>query len=279
MSGEAPIIETRIVIAIVNGKGGAGKTPTAVALAYSLAGMGYKVLFCDMDQQASASFHFLGFKFRRQDPTIYHVLKDLTHIDPIEISSHLHLLSATADLQFLEVDLTGQKGLFWQGRLDEALQLYPDYQIVVCDTPGSAVSIFPTMVLTSASIAVVPTKTEVVAVVGTGDTLNLVEDVQGPDQRRPLNRDLKLWGILPNQYEARVGSHNDALNLLQELYGKKGTPIYREPSHKTTLYNEASERHSDIRDTDPTRGPALGAYWDTIAQDVLRVATTKVSAS
>jgi chromosome partitioning protein len=283
LSIEAIIIGATIVISIVNGKGGSGKTPIAVQLAFALARMGYKVLFCDLDQQGSASFHFLGFKFKRQQPTIYNALKDLVFIEPlapIANLQNLHLLPAHDELSGLEIDLPGKKGLFWQGRLSDLLNLYPGYDFVVTDTPGSAISIFPTMSLTSADLAIVPTKTEIIYVVGTQDTINLIDDVKGtPEQKRPLNSGLKLWGILPCQYEVNTGSHNDAIKLLGQLYGKKGVYIYPEASRKTTLYNEASERHIDIRDTDPGKGPSLGAYWDAIATDIVHRSVSIVEGS
>jgi chromosome partitioning protein len=270
---QAIIIGATIVISIVNGKGGSGKTPTAVQLAFALARMGYRVLFCDLDQQGSASFHFLGFKFRRQQPTIYNALKDMVHIEPlvpIADLPNLHLLPAHDELSGLEIELPNKRGLFWQGRLSALLNLYPGYDFVINDTPGSSISIFPTMSLTSADLAIVPTKTEIVYVVGTQDSINLIEDIKGtPEDQRPLNSSLQLWGILPCQYEINTGSHNDSITLLEQLYGKKGVYIYPEPSRKTTLYNEASERHCDIRDTDPVRGRALGKYWDKIATDII----------
>ncbi len=276
------LIGATIVISVVNGKGGSGKTPVAVQLAYALAHMGYKVLFGDLDQQASASFHFLGLKYKRLQPTIYNALRDLKYIEPHSISPNLHLLSAHDELSVLEIDLPKMKRpdgrpIFWQGRLADLLNLYPGYDFMICDTPGSAISIFPTMSLTSADLAMVPTKTEVVAVVGTGDTLNLIEDIAHPtDGQRALNPALQLWGILPNQYEMHVGSHNEAIRLLGKLYGERGVYIYPNPSRKTTFYNEASQGHIDIRETSPKIGQALGAYWDAIAQDIVSRSITIV---
>src|SRR5712692_4291369 len=106
----ATIIGAIIGIAIVNGKGGSGKTPTAVQLAFALARMGYKVLFADLDQQGTASFHFLGFKYKRQQPTIYNALKDLARIEPLVIMANLHLLPAHDELQNLEIELPSRKG-------------------------------------------------------------------------------------------------------------------------------------------------------------------------
>ncbi len=270
------VIGATIVITILNGKGGSGKTPTAIQLAYALAKMSYRVLFCDLDQQATASFHFLGLKYKRLQPTIYNALKDLTRIAPIEISPMLHLLPAHDELSGLEIDLPAMKRngkpLYWQGRLAELLNLYPGYDFLINDTPGSAISIFPTIALASSDLAIVPTKTEVAAVVATQDSINLVEDVRTPPEpgKRALNASLRLWGILPNQYEARTGSHQEALRLAHKRYGEKGIYIYPVASRKSTLYNEATAAHIDIRDTDKQLGPPLGEYWDVIAEDIVK---------
>ena len=268
-------IGATIVITILNGKGGSGKTPTAVQLAYALARMGYRVLFCDLDQQGTASLHFLGLKFKRLQPTIYNALRDLTRIAPAEILPTLHLLPAHDELAGLEIDLPEMKQkngkpIFWQGRLAELLNLYPGYDFLINDTPGSAISIFPTLALASSDLALVPTKTEISAVVGTQDSINLIEDVRtAPPGKRALNAGLQLWGILPNQYEARAGSHQDALRLLHKMYGDQGIYIYPVASRKSTLYNEATAAHIDIRETDKKLGQPFGEYWDVIAQDIV----------
>jgi chromosome partitioning protein len=249
-------IGATIVLAIINGKGGSGKSPTAVQIAYALAGMGYQVLFCDLDQQGTASFHFVGFKYKHLQPTIYNALKDLKRIEPIAVAPNLHLLPAHDELANLEIELPEMKNskgepIFWQGRLAELLNLYPGYDFLVADTPGSAISIFPTMSLVSADLAIIPTKTEISAVAGTQDSVGLVEDIRtAPPGEVPLNPSLKLWGILPNQYEGRTRSHNEAVRLLHKLFGEKGTYIYPVPSRKMAVYNEACQLHMDVRDVD-----------------------------
>jgi len=275
MSVSTVAIGATIVLSILNGKGGSGKTPTAVHLSYALARMGYRVLFCDLDQQGSASFHFLGFQYKHLQPTIYNALRDLTRIAPVEILPTLHLLPAHDELAGLEIHLPKMKVkgklIYWQGRLADLLNLYPGYDFLICDTPGSAISIFPTMALASSDLAIIPVKTEIAAVVGTQDTIDLVEDVRtAPPGQRRLNASLHVWGILPNQFEAHASSHQEALRLLHKLYGEKGMSIYPIPSKKATLYNEASASHIDIRESDRKSGPMLGAYWDTIAEDIVK---------
>ena len=76
----------------------------------------------------------------------------------------------------------------------------------------------------------------------------------------------------------RVDQHNDAVALLGQLFGKKNIYVYPEPSRKTTLFNEASEQHIDIRDTDRRLGPVLGAYWDAVAETIVAKSAAIVKA-
>ncbi len=73
-------------VAVVNQKGGAGKTPTAVHLSFALARAGKKVLFIDFDSQATASLHFLGKKYREIELTIYDAVTKQQVIAPHQIN-------------------------------------------------------------------------------------------------------------------------------------------------------------------------------------------------
>src|SRR5712692_923766 len=111
-------------IAVVNQKGGAGKSPTAVHLAFALAKSGHKVLFVDFDPQATASLHFLGKKYKQQQPTIYNAIVTLHPIEPLFIRDNLYLLPAHDELEKAEVELTAKKGYFYQPLLTRLLAHY-----------------------------------------------------------------------------------------------------------------------------------------------------------
>jgi chromosome partitioning protein len=240
------------VIAIVNQKGGTGKTPTAIHLSYALAKLGSKILFIDADPQASASLHFIGLHYKQQQPTFYNAIRSLARIEPFIVSDNLHLLSAHDELEAAEIELA-KPGKYWQAQLTNLLKLYPGYDYVVVDTPGSRVSVFTTIALTAATMVIVPVKTEIAAQQATKDTMSLIEDVQGG-----LNPQLVVWGILPNQYESNVLHHREILELLKDDYKDK---VYADPSRKTTKYNDAMGMKTDIRLLDPS----LGEYWDKVA--------------
>ncbi len=248
-----------LVVTVVNQKGGAGKTPTAVHLAFALAKTGGKVLFVDLDPQATASYHFLGKLYREQEPTIYTALTTFKAIPPIIVNEKLHLLSAHIALEQAEVSLPAKKGLDYNRILAYLLKdYYKMYEFVVIDTPGSRVSIFPVMAMTASDTVIVPVKTEKAATDATKETIDLIRDVQIPGGYNPH---LLIWGILPNQYENTL--HNrEALTDLRTQYP---TLVYPEPSRKTTRYNEALDLRVDIRELETS----LGEYWDTIAASVI----------
>src|SRR5437867_2932036 len=102
-----------ITIAVVQQKGGAGKTPTAIHLSYAFSYMEKKTLFIDLDAQATGSLHLLGTAYKEMQPTIYNALVTLKVISPIKIKDHLYLLSAHDELEKAEIELP-RPGAFYQ---------------------------------------------------------------------------------------------------------------------------------------------------------------------
>lgn len=250
------------VISIFDQKGGAGKTPTAVQLSFALAGMGKHVLFIDADPQGTASLHFLGTGYRNQEVTFFNAItstrnvEQVTHIEPIIVNDCLHLLSAHDELEQAEVLLTSKRSFTWQRQLVKLLALYHGYDFVIVDTPGSRVSIFPTLALVASDIAIVPVKTTLEAQQAMQDSMSLIEDLQ------QLNSRLVLHAIVPNQFED-TRHHKEIVEILMENYPGK---VY-EPSRKSIKYSDALARKADIRDLDPY----LGEYWDVIAGDLVKL--------
>src|SRR5215831_4394647 len=122
-----------LVISVVNQKGGSGKTPTAVHVAFALAKTRGKVLFIDLDPQATASYHFLGKLYKEQEPTVYTALTTFKPIPPIIVNDTLHLLSAHIALEQAKVSLPAKKGLDYNRILDYLLKDYNMYEFVVID--------------------------------------------------------------------------------------------------------------------------------------------------
>jgi len=250
------------VYAVVQEKGGGGKSPTAIHLAYSLSYTGEDVLVVDLDPQGTVSQHVQGSSYDQTEPTVYDALTTLQPIPPIKVQDHLYLLPAHSGLEQAEIELP-KPGAFYQIQLKKLLALYPQFRYVVLDTPGSRVSIFATLALTAAQYVIVPAKCEISHYYATIDTLALIEDVRGG-----LNPSLIVWGILPTQFE-NTGHHRDILEMFRELKDPKQQlyPVYPEPSKKTTKYNDATSMRVDVRRLDDTG--TLGPYWDKVVATIL----------
>jgi len=267
-------------IAICNGKGGTGKTPTAVHLAFASARRGHKVLLIDLDPQGSASYHHLGLAYKKQQPTIYNALLNLSYITPIAIrvsqdpaspfyTHYFSLLPAHDELGNGEIEFTKSPSFLYQKQLDKLIKKqYTDFDVVIIDTPGSHISIYPTMALTAAQKVIVPVKAELMSLEGTVDTISLIRGVCDD-----LNPTLRLWGILPTQYESHIKHDQDVLKMMEEitdptdLQDHKKCPVYAYPSLKRSLYNDATGNRCDVRDLE--RKPELSLYWDKLSETVL----------
>jgi chromosome partitioning protein len=121
-------------IAIINQKGGVGKTTTSVNLGAALARQGYKVCLLDIDPQAHASLH-VGVALGDNQPSIYEVLTCNTPVAQVrsQVSENLHLVPAHINLAAAETELAGEVGreLILRDRLIADPESF-DYLLIDC---------------------------------------------------------------------------------------------------------------------------------------------------
>jgi len=185
-------------IAVMNQKGGVGKTTTAVNLSAALAEAGQRVCLCDLDPQAHASLH-LGITVRDGQPSVYEVLTgDLTFHDVRQqIAENLWLVPAHLDLAAAEVELAGEVGreVILRDKLAHDSQAF-DFLIVDCPPSLGVLTI---NALTMVREVFLPLQPHFLALHGLSKLLRTIEIVS---QR--LNRELRLTGVVLCMFDANT---------------------------------------------------------------------------
>lgn len=230
-------------IAIINQKGGSGKTTTTVNLGGYLASFNKKVLVLDLDPQANTTIH-LGLKPHEIEKNIYDVMTDGASINSIikktEVES-LDICPANIDLSGVEIELAGIVGreMVLKDALDDTIKNY-DYIIVDCPPSLSLLTI---NALTVAKEIIIPVQTEFFALEGMGKLINTVEIV-----KQRLNRDLKITGILPTMFDGRTNLSKEVIEKINEYFGNK---VYKTKIRKNIKLAEASSHGKPILLYDP----------------------------
>lgn len=185
------------VIAVMNQKGGVGKTTTSVNLAAGLAGFGRRVCLMDLDPQGHASLH-LGVEAFGDTPTVYDVLAGTQTLSDTRqmIASNLWLVPSNIDLAAAEMELADTPGreLILRSALDQFLsEQHFDY--VIMDCPPS-LGVLTVNALTAAREVFIPLQPHFFALQGLSKLFETTALVT-----RRLNRALKVTGVILCLYE------------------------------------------------------------------------------
>ncbi len=250
------------VLAVVNQKGGVGKTTTAVNLAASLAAAERPTLLIDLDPQGNASS---GLGITAPSAQIYDVLSGtMTAAQALQPTalSHLHLLAAGPDLAGAEIELVSVDGR--EGLLRDALApLLPHYDFVLIDCPPS-LGLLTLNALVAANAVLIPLQCEYYALEGLARLLGTIERV-----RANFNPSLEREGIVLTMVDRRANLSQQVENDARTHFGS-GTPgaVFAATIPRNVRLSEAPSHGKPILLYDiSSRGAA--AYLQ-LAEELLR---------
>jgi chromosome partitioning protein len=232
-------------IAVLNQKGGTGKTTTAISLAAGLAERGHEVLLLDVDAQGNVGAS-LGI---RGAQTVYHVIVD--GADPVELSvpvrKNLDVVTSDATLAAAEIWLARQdpevRARVLMQRLN-LLKVTRHYAYVILDC-GPSLSLLNQNALTYAEEVIVPVTCDYLALVGLKQVMRTIKDIE-----KHLHHSVRVAGVLPTFFDGRVRLAREALATLRDHFKDKclepirqNTRLAEAPANRKTIFEHAPESH------------------------------------
>jgi chromosome partitioning protein len=229
------------IIAIVNQKGGVGKTTTTVNLTAALCALGKRVLLCDFDPQANATSG-MGVDKNTASPNIYDVL--INEADPrkaVVNTKYGDVLPSNKALAGAGIELIAVDNR--EMLLKNALNiLSPNYDYILIDCPPS-LELLTVNALCAAHSLLVPVQCEYYALEGLSDLLATVRLV-----RRKLNPTLSLEGVLLTMFDSRT---NLSLQVAEEVKRHFPGQVYATVIPRNVRLSEAPSHGKPVTAYDP----------------------------
>ena len=232
-------------IAILNQKGGTGKTTTAVNLAAGLAEREHEVLLVDTDAQGNVGVS-LGVAGER---SLYHVLVEQAAPDDasVPVRKHLDVITSDATLAAAEIWLARQHLDVRSRLLTKRLHVMAvsrryDYVIIDC---GPSLNLLNQNALSYVDEVIIPVTCDYLALVGVKQVLRTIKDVE-----RHLGHAVRVSAVLPTFYDGRTRLAREVLETLQSHFKNKclepirhNTRLAEAPSHRKTIFEYAPSSH------------------------------------
>lgn len=201
------------IIAVLNQKGGVGKTTTAINLSAYLAKDGRSVLLVDLDPQGNSTSG-LGFDKQKLSSTLYDVMFSRAQLDQTtqKVNPKLFVLPSNADLAGAEVEMVALSGreLLLRNVLNNL-----KYDYILIDCPPS-LGLLTVNALAAAHNVLIPVQAEYYALEGLSQLLSVIQQV-----RQALNPNLDILGVLITLYDSRNSLSDQVRKELENYFGSK----------------------------------------------------------
>ena len=247
------------VIAVVNQKGGVGKTTTAINLGAALAELGHRILLVDLDPQANSTSG-LGLDPSRARLNIYHLLTGEAEVQQVAqptAASGLELIPSHIDLAGAEIELAALDAR--ETLLRRALSVPPPgVECVIIDCPPS-LGLLTLNALTAATSMLIPTQCEYFALEGLRHLMYTHQLV-----RSRLNPRLVIAGIVMTQFDARTTLSWDVLESVRRSYPHE---VLQTLIPRNVRISEAPSHGKSVIEYDPTCRGAIA--YRALAKELL----------
>jgi chromosome partitioning protein len=202
------------IIAILNHKGGVGKSCTSQNLAAALKQLKKRVLVIDLDGQANLT-ESMGLSIE-EPQTVYGAMKGEYPLPLIETASGITLVPSCLDLSAAESELINEPGreMILRGLIAKATA-DKKFDYILIDCPPS-LGLLTLNALTAADFIIIPVQAQFLAMRGMAKLMNVIQIVQ-----ERLNPTLKVGGIVITQYDSRKTLNKSVSELIRESFCDK----------------------------------------------------------
>ncbi len=242
------------VIAVINQKGGVGKTTTTVNLSAALARRGHRVLVCDMDPQANLTVH-LDKRPDLESNTMTNLLvEDAPMHDLVQPTSTERLFVVPSDTSLAGVEQVLANRIGRETILREAMEVFEkrgEFDFVLLDCPPS-LGVLSANALVAATHVVIPMQAEYLSLQGMAKLMEVIQLVQ-----KRLNPALSVALVLPCMLDSRTNLTTEVLREIEQYFGaqlaktriRNNVKLAEAPSFGRTIFEHAPESNG-ARDYD-----------------------------
>ncbi len=234
------------IVAIVNQKGGVGKTTTAINLGAALAERGSKIVVIDLDPQGNASTG-LGIEADQRVTSTYDLLLDGLDlsdvIQPTDIEN-LMIVPATSDLSSADIEMysKGQRTMLLKSALSSADVDALDLDFIFIDCPPS-LSLLTVNAMVAADSVLVPLQSEFFALEGLSQLMLTIREV-----RQTANPGLGIEGVVLTMFDGR---NNLAQGVLSDARTTLGDLVFKTIIPRNVRVSEAPSYALPVTEYDP----------------------------